>query len=1573
MSKPNNGNARQVDVDNISSFFNISKDQLNTFDSDTLHVLDEKLRYFNSLQESNIELSSKIGQIKTVKQEDDDLQLQIDQLSSEINNVKNQKSGLETQVNTLNREIESAKDIQQSIILKQDLANLKETKTELVKILNGKVNEISELTSQMNQISDNKKVQNEKYKKIIDNLGEKETETLRLQTELEKTKQLLSDSERKNVSLEDQIHTNGQQFNEYRDSKEKIIARSVNDLLSSKNELKLIKEQSSTLTEKYDQLEKKNMLKENEIKDITNSANIDKDEYNQEIKLQKDLINMLEGQVKSLQDKFHEQFGTESEKVHPTEKEYNELVKQLSVLRKRLEYSEQNRVHLEAQVGELELREEDDSHNAHSRNEKEHRQSDIAVLQKELSHERGIKEQLQEQLNLFVTQLQNKIPTIDSFKDKAISLEDELTNISLLFEHTKNDNKDKDKQIKDMSNEMRSLYETENLLRGQCRHLANQVRYLLINIEIFGNSRYSLPKEEQKFLKAILDDEDINTDCNDSALVISENAEKFRDIMELQQQNIKLLGTVDQLTSRAEYLESLNGRFEIDSENEIIQDAKEAILTLEARNSYLEKKVEMLESDSEPQKLITENGEPQQISSNERDYNEKIKKLESKLKASYEQYKTEQASLRDELEKCNDKYHEVKMDLEMKKSENELQIRKFKILENSMSILHADNNQLLQRNDHLYQIILSKDEKTKKILKEYIECKSELSSFKVTAKNIRSEKEMLIKENDSVQMRFLQTTEEKNQLKIELAKSEANLKEVISTRSAKQSFYEDNITNLEEQLLDLRKKLTLKNDETNEGTAARNSEIKWFKFQIGNLNKENENLRNSLAERTTSIARITDKTKVLEEKLINKDVTIASYEKLLDELNNSNVSKELENKLYLTQQSLDNSIKETKKMRLDAAEAQKSYKNLLGKYGEIRKELDDQKSISTIALEASSKNSAALQDTVDNLRLDLGQQRSNFEKNIEEYKVKLAELQDTVSTKKVQVDPTESFQLSADLEKEKERSAEFEKKYNELLQFKPKEESHEVQETNRDLVSKCKVLTEQIISSQTEISRLKTQLATATENSQSPMEVLDESGKEIEELQERNTELQDRFNRLKRQANDKLHSAKVAADLLEEEHRKLKVQMDEETSRRSSLENEIQQINSKKSNDISELQRELEFAKIHSKEIEYKLNETMEKSNELIEKLNVEIETLKSELEEAKMSELNAGPLNDEQDDYSKAIETMRQTYEDEKLQLINNHYRNLQETEERLRSTKEECERLKSTQEEKPDLDSLKKHWKDEYEEIVLSRIEQAREDLEKNIRLPTEEKIDQIVEDRKTELNQEFHKKVEEKARELIDSNEFSKIKDEIKTEVQKALETSFAENLENAKKKSFEEGQHQASMKVTLLQRKISSLESKIDSDKEVKGYEQPKVVEAGDDTDVTVENENTTRSQVTLPPISDVESNIPLATKTPSPIKFGASPFMSKNDSVLKTMPSTTKDIVNNPFSMSFESTGSSPSGLNPFNKFKPTFSFGNLPNQNEINESSQNSTPNNKRGFDEEEEEEEDESEESSESKKQKEE
>ncbi|KAG0668796.1 hypothetical protein C6P45_004336 [Maudiozyma exigua] len=1577
MSEPNKESIPQLDINRISSFFNIPKDQIKTFTEDTLQILVEKLHYFTSLEESNIELNARIGQIKTAEQPDNSLQSEIHQLSVEINKVKNQKSELQIQLDTLNREIESAKDIQQSIVLKQDLAKLKETKTELVKILNGKVNEISELKSQLSKISENKDIQNEKYAKIIGHLGENETVRLTLETELEKTKQLLADSERKNMALEDQIRTNDQQFKDYRDSKEKTIERSINDLLSCKNELKLSKEQSSSLSEKYDQLQKQTQIKENEIKDIENTAKIDKDGYDQECKLQKDLINMLEGQIQNFQDKFHEQFGTESEKFHPTEEEYENLVKQLSALRKRLEYSEQERVHLEAQVGELELKEENRGHNKQSHKENEHLQSNIIVLQKELSHERTVKAQLQEQLNLFVSELQKKIPMINSFKDKTVSLEDELTNISLLFEHTKNANKDKYKQIKDMDNEIRHLYETENLLRGQCRHLANQVKYLLINIEIFGNSRNTLSKEEQKFLKAILDDEDINIEDNDSALVISENVEKFRNIMELQQQNIKLLATVDQLTSHAEYLESLNGKFATDSKNEIIHDAKEAILALEARNGYLEKEIRKLESGSEPRKLITEKGEPEQFCSNQKEYKEtieiykeKIQRLKAELKALQEKSSTELAALRDKVEESNNKYHQVKMDLEMEKSNNELLVRKSKILENSVHILQTDKNQLLQRNEHLNQILSSNDEKISKLMKEYVECKSELSSFKITSKNMKSEKDMLIEENDNLKTKFSQVTEEKNQLKVELAKHKANLKEILSTRSAKQSSYEDLITNLEEQLVDLRKKLTLKNDETNDAITARNSEVKWFKFQIGNLNKENDTLRKSLADRSESIAKITNKSKELEEKLINKDITITTYEKLLDEQKNFNVNGDLENKLSMTQQSLENSTEETRKLMLENEETRGSYENLSLRHKEILKELDNLKSSSAIALETTTKSNTALQETIDTLKSDIEQQKASFEKRTDEYNVKLSELQDIVSSKNVEKHQAELVQLSGDLQNEKERSADLERKYEALLLSQSKEQSEEVQETNKELEAKCKVLTEQIISSQNEISRLRTELINTTENSEQSTETPEDNRKEIQELQEHNAELQDRFNRLKRQANDKLHSAKTAADLLEEEHRKLKIQLDEETSKRSALEKEMQQINSNKSNDISELQRELEFVKIHSKEIEYKLNETMEKSNELIEKLNVEIDTLKAELEEAKMSELNTTSLNDEQDDYSKALENMRKTYEDEKLQLAEDHHRNLQELEEKLRSSLEEYDKLKADKEEIPNLESLKKEWQDSYEETVLSRIEQAQEDLKKSIRLPTEERINQMVKDRTSELNKEFHDKVEEKARELIDSGEFSKIKDEIKLEAQKELETSFAENLENTKKKSFEEGQHQASMKVTLLQRKISSLESKLDTEKEVKN-EPPKVIEVGDDADVTVENENVTNSQVSLPLKSELEPNMSLTAKTPSPFKFGVSPFMNKNETVLKTVPSATKDVVNNPFSMSFESTGSSPSALNPFNKFKPTFSFGNLTNQNDITESSENSTPNNKRAFDDEEDD--DESEKSTESKKQKEE
>lgn len=108
--------------------------------------------------------------------------------------------------------------------------------------------------------------------------------------------------------------------------------------------------------------------------------------------------------------------------------------------------------------------------------------------------------------------------------------------------------------------------------------------------------------------------------------------------------------------------------------------------------------------------------------------------------------------------------------------------------------------------------------------------------------------------------------------------------------------------------------------------------------------------------------------------------------------------------------------------------------------------------------------------------------------------------------------------------------------------------------------------------------------------------------------------------------------------------------------------------------------------------------------------------------------------------------------------------------------------------------------------------RIEEAKENLKKCIRLPTEEKIKKIIDKNKNILEKEFDKGIEEKLKVLKPSDKLKKqVKDIIKgleVRIKKWIEEELKGSL---KKKAFEEGKHQTPIRTTLFEGKIAKLEA------------------------------------------------------------------------------------------------------------------------------------------------------------------
>ncbi|CCK69752.1 Mlp1p KNAG_0C06590 [Huiozyma naganishii CBS 8797] len=316
---------------------------------------------------------------------------------------------------------------------------------------------------------------------------------------------------------------------------------------------------------------------------------------------------------------------------------------------------------------------------------------------------------------------------------------------------------------------------------------------------------------------------------------------------------------------------------------------------------------------------------------------------------------------------------------------------------------------------------------------------------------------------------------------------------------------------------------------------------------------------------------------------------------------------------------------------------------------------------------------------------------------------------------------------------------------------------------------------------------------------------------QVDNLKHANTELEDRFGRLKRQARERLDASKVTINSLRDNVETLtkdKTALQDVIERSKDELNELRakiQEHIETSAVMKELKTELAAVMSKNKDIEAELNETSKSSNQLTTALNEEIESLKHEVQYLKEAS-SAEPQGNEE--MSGVVESMRKAFEDEKIAFMKatseDSEARLAEERGKLKREMEALEKEKDSlvmektrlgeentalmkaRSDVPDIETLQKQWEASNKERLV---------------LLYKEKSDQMMRAKMDELEEQFQNRVRNKEKEL----------NALKDEIEEKCKTGHEDTLIAVKKRAFEEGKQQATMKMSILERKIAKLEA------------------------------------------------------------------------------------------------------------------------------------------------------------------
>ncbi|KAK5774114.1 hypothetical protein RI543_004648 [Arxiozyma heterogenica] len=889
--------------------------------------------------------------------------------------------------------------------------------------------------------------------------------------------------------------------------------------------------------------------------------------------------------------------------------------------------------------------------------------------------------ELRLQVEELVEKLRNELPHVQNLETTNKNIEARLISNIDLLDSVSNENQTLVTENMRLSQKFQSASQMIKELVSQKRDLCQQIQTLL----------YTDKKDSSNY------ESNNNVEYSNSQDVISSQLVSFTNIEELQQQNLRLITAMRNLTEK----------FENNSEENSKDDGEKKKLKSEIYN--LRNKIQVLLTENDSFKLLMDGNK---LITQHRENEYKMKELNDQLILQENNYKQRIADITETL---NEK------EITLSKNNNKLNylLKEKEILSNELKELKKINEQLREEHRHMKDLCNGFEDDLVGLRSDLLSYKTQCQQNSNTVDCLDDEVTRLQKDKELLEKEIRLYQQEKHDFEVKLLsirKESPSNESVIIERLKKKLEEKEKI--FVEKLQEYKNLYCQKEKNWETTIEILNKQIIWLQAQtpLQSIPLSDQDMKTTPKNEiediyTEDIGQVSDSLD-FNEKVNSEDNGL--NKEIGHDANITIIKLQQEKNLYenkITALNLEVSLLKSQ-LELYCKEENLS---VIKKSNDVDQLTDDK----FINIMSELKELDLMKNTIKSLKEEL----------------------DQITGEKAELE-TENQRLN---QTNQSSTSELQKYKSELL-----------------------VATKNVALHKEESNRWKN-MAEQLKNSEQIQTLSDELAKykaELEAKTKENIELEDKFNRLKRQAHEKLNASKVAS---------------------AQLSSEVDELTTK--------QAELQLIIARYKEMEIEYNGKQHEFTELQTQLNETTERLK--ISELKLQENHRAYTNLEQ-----KLKDMQQEYEHKEKEAI-------EKVTAELKSKYENA-----TNENNISSVNLKK-MRDEWERETQVRIEQAKEGLKKHIRLPTEEKIKKIIEKRKSQLENEFDQRVEEKARVLKLSDELKKPVEDIVKELEQKIKERIEEDFNsNLKKKAFEEGKHQASMRTTLLERKISKLEAQLE---------------------------------------------------------------------------------------------------------------------------------------------------------------
>lgn len=1118
-----------VDVDSLSSYLQVDRSSIESLSVPVLQKIQATITELTDVRSEKMTLEVKLEnstlmtnkKLELLRSKMNKAESQNGQLKETVASLEETNADLLRKTQELETVYKSSSSATESSQAKFE--ELSADNRRLMEIISKKNTDIADLKSDYNDLQEDNSKRRKTIVELQSTLQTTESQLLQAKNKCQSLETQLELEKKGHAWVSEQLEKTTSDFTTYRTEKSSEVSKLQSQIDQKSTDINSLELRYKNVSTRFDDVSKKLDDSLLQVKALKDEKSSDHEEYLKEISVKERLITLLQKSLDDAKSKIEHLEDRLDNSRNGVATEAATLQTTVDKYKAQLEHSEAKIKQLEETIDELT---QSDPHNTGSSNlpplspsakviagkhtglSLSQLYADFTLIKRQLTQERRAKERMQQQLDGFVNELEQKAPIISATKERAQMLEKELTELSIILETTTREKESLQKSQDELTSRVQESQVEITALRKQRADLARQVQHLVVQVTVRTDDGGPLTPAEKKAIERIAQGDTVLND-SDTDRLISDRLVTFQNIVDLQKKNEDLLRIVRELGAKAEQQERLSKSRLENLESTAINEAKDAIVTLQDELKMVDDKLAAVTRERDMFRSLLagksdNNILPGDLSASGIPTNEKVASLSKELEESQNQLtisheqlervrvesETTINMLNKQINSLTAERSELSLKLARVNSTNELMTERFNSVQDNLKYTrseieeHRKNIQVLQTN------LAKQEAKAHQAAEQLIVAKSEADTLRSENSNLKHEKEIW----KSIEQRLTQESsslnDEKNRLNTLLVNLQFADKEREARADESQKRWSDHTESIEKELANTRTRLSETSAELKDVLSRKDVDSRAYQDRIDSLRTELEAAKSELMTSKHNAVQLESKVESLTSKLSTVESRLQSFQTVANAGDSNAALSEtmkLKDELDEAKANLEDAEKSAIEFKQIARDAEEALKSMTEAYDNYT--ADATKKITDLESEKSSlaEKVEILTEQVNGLTNELEEQKNVSKQTVANVETELQSLRAQVQeTSKMKADYDAKVSLmESSFQEQLSVAQQAEQKFEDELQkhaavtkafTQLRDETNTVKEQIKQLATEAKQAKDELIQSQESWDTQKTQL-----------------------------------------------------------------------------------------------------------------------------------------------------------------------------------------------------------------------------------------------------------------------------------------------------------------------------------------------------------------------------------------------------------------------------------------------------------------------------------------------------------------